>query len=81
MTKARAFEPEELGMAFKKIDFDNRYELVRAAVASVAYFGANRMAEIKDLKVSGENFFFYRFIKITSIKISNIIINEAVCNC
>jgi hypothetical protein len=81
VTKARAFEPEELGMAFKKIDFDNRYELVRAAVASVAYFGANRMAEIKDLKVSGENFFFYRFIKITSIKISNIIINEAVCNC
>ena len=51
--KARVFEPFELNEAFGKIDVTNRYELVRGAVGVTAYFGANRMAEIKDLKMSG----------------------------
>ena len=46
------FEPHELYEAFSKIDLENSYELVRGAVGVVAHFGANRMAEIKEMKMS-----------------------------
>lgn len=55
MSKARVFEPSELVQAYKKIDVKNCYELVRAALGIVAYYGANRMAEIQEMKMSGND--------------------------
>ena len=54
VTKARAFEPDELATAFSLIDQSNCYELVRGAVGAISYFGANRMAEIKELRMKGK---------------------------
>ena len=53
VTKARVFEPSELNEAFKRIDDNNCYELVRGAIGAAAFFGANRIAEIKEMTMSG----------------------------
>ena len=58
VTKARAFEPSELVEAFGKIDVKNCYELVRGALGVTAHFGANRIAEIKEMTMSGNDFSF-----------------------
>ena len=63
VTKARVFEPSELNDAFKKIDVNNCYELVRGAVGAIAYFGANRIAEIKEMTMSGNlKYYFQRHV-------------------
>ena len=60
MSKARVFEPSELVQAYKKIDVNNCYELVRGALGIVAYYGANRMAEIQEMKMSGNDLIMWQ---------------------
>ena len=52
--KAEVFEPPEMSDFFSKIDLANRYQLVRAAAAVVLLFGANRVADIKDLLIKSK---------------------------
>ena len=60
VSKARVFEPSELVQAYKKIDVNNCYELVRAALGIVGYYGANRMAEIQEMKMSGNDLIIWQ---------------------
>lgn len=51
--KARPFEPEEFNEFFNRVDKKDCYQLVRAALAVGGYFGATRIAELKEVKVKG----------------------------
>ena len=39
---------------FDIIDLADRYQLVRATIAITLYFGANRVAEVKEIKYGGK---------------------------
>ena len=52
-TKAKVFDQEELDTFFRTVDLTNKYNLVRAAYAVIAYFGANRTRELKALQFKG----------------------------
>ena len=51
--KARAFEKEEIRRFFLMFDRKDRYCLVRAAFAAVAFNGCNRCAELYELEWEG----------------------------
>ena len=52
--KAKPFEQGEFEKFFDLVDLNDRYQLVRAAAAIVLYFGANRVAEVKEIKFGGK---------------------------
>ena len=52
--KAKPFEFEQFIKFFDHVDLNDRFQLVRAAAAVLLYFGANRVAEIKEVKFGGK---------------------------
>ena len=53
--KALAFEKEEIRRFFSSFNRKNRYILVRAAFAAVAFNGCNRIAELYDILWEGKH--------------------------
>ena len=51
--KAAVFEVEELGKFFSEVDLGNKYALVRTCFSSMAFFGGNRVIEMKGLTFGG----------------------------
>ena len=44
--KSKVFDKEDLDQFFSEVDLTNCYQLVRASVAIVTYFGGNRVWEV-----------------------------------
>ena len=52
--KPSKFEPEELEKFFRTFDAQNRFELVRAVVAVIGFFGVSRLDELKSITFGGK---------------------------